>query len=296
MTGGIADRCRAIVISMVALWCASWRRRSTPRLRPPPARSSSSRPPPPASPSRTSTARRASTTSPEMMGAGVALFDYDNDGDLDVFLVQGGPLRLAAAPRDRRASEPAVSQRPGGRRRQRALRFTDVTDGSGLGTATYGMGVAAGDYDNDGDLDLYVTPSGPKRCIGTTATARSPTSTATAGVSDARWSTSAAFVDYDRDGGLDLFVANYLDFTHRRQQDCATTPSARPTTAARAPIARCPTGCTATRATAVRRRRPSRPASARPTAPASASRPATTTATAGWTSTSPTTRRRTSCG
>ena len=112
---------------------------------------------------------------PELMGAGVALFDYDNDGDLDVFLVQGGALGDAGADRAAptcRLFRNDLTVSPDGRR---TLRFTDVTEQAGVGVRGYGMGAAAGDYDNDGYLDLFVTRSARRRCSTTTATARSPT-------------------------------------------------------------------------------------------------------------------------
>ena len=114
----------------------------------------------------------------------------------------------------------------------------------------YGMGAAVGDYDNDGDLDLFVTAFGPDTLFRNNGDGTFTDVTAEAGVSDPLWSTSAAFLDYDRDGDLDLFVANYLDFTLARQQDLRRPGSARATTAARASTAPCPIGCTATTATA----------------------------------------------
>jgi enediyne biosynthesis protein E4 len=142
---------------------------------------------------------------PEVMGAGAALFDYDNDGDLDVFLVQSGSL-----------DDPAASQGSRLFRNDLAsgtLRFTDVTDRAGVGARTYGMGAAVGDYDHDGHLDLLVTSFGPETLYRNTGNGTFTDVTKEAGVSDPLWSTSAAFADYDRDGDLDLFVANYLDFT-----------------------------------------------------------------------------------
>jgi hypothetical protein len=161
---------------------------------------------------------------PEIMGAGGALFDYDNDGDLDVFLVQSGSLVPGAQAPATHALFRNDLDRPGGR-----LRFTDVTAASGLARVGYGMGVATGDYDNDGDVDLYVTAYGPNvlyrndgNGIFTDVTAR-----AGGGLDDPRWSTSAAFLDYDRDGDLDLFVTNYVDFTPAGNKVCRDGAGAR---------------------------------------------------------------------
>src|SRR3982751_400585 len=149
----------------------------------------------------------------EQMGAGVALFDYDNDGDLDVFLVQDGPLEQANAPRTSgpscRLFRNDLVVGPDGKR---TVHFTDVTERAGLALRTYGMGAAVGDYDSDGNLDLFVTSFGPDALFHNNGNGTFTDVTAQAGVSDPLWSTSAAFVDYNRDGDLDLFVANYLDF------------------------------------------------------------------------------------
>ncbi len=147
---------------------------------------------------------------PEVMGAGAALFDYDNDGDLDVFLVQGGPLAAAKAD----APTSRLFRNDG------KLRFTDVTTAAGVGLRSYGMGAAVGDYDNDGDLDLFVTSFGPDTLYRNNGDGTFTDTTREAGVSDPLWSTSAAFIDYDRDGDLDLFVANYLDFTIADNKVC----------------------------------------------------------------------------
>jgi enediyne biosynthesis protein E4 len=150
---------------------------------------------------------------PEIMGAGAALFDYDNDDDLDVFLVQGGKLDGMATSRLFRND--LVKGADG-----RGLRFTDVSDKSGLSAHAYGMGTAVGDYDNDGDLDLFVTAFGPDALYQNLGDGRFANVTEVAGVSDPLWTTSAAFVDYDRDGDLDLYAANYLDFTIAGNKVC----------------------------------------------------------------------------
>ena len=164
----------------------------------------------------------------ENLGPGVALFDYDNDGDLDVFVVQGGPLESANAPR---TSGPSCrlfrNDLTPGRGGTRALHFTDVTERAGLALRTYGMGVAVGDYDGDGDLDLFVTSFGPDTLFRNNGDGTFTDVTAQAHVSDPLWSTSAAFVDYDRDGDLDLFVANYLDFSVASNKLCHDAVGAR---------------------------------------------------------------------
>jgi len=164
----------------------------------------------------------------EEMGAGVALLDYDNDGDLDVFLVQGGPLN-GTSPSDTpgyptsRLFRNDLTRGPDGKPR---LHFTDVTAQAGVGLRAYGMGVAVGDYDNDGDLDLFVTSFGPETLFRNNGNGTFTDVTKDAGVSDPFWSTSAVFFDYDRDGDLDLFVANYLDFTIAGNKKCTDTAGA----------------------------------------------------------------------
>jgi hypothetical protein len=156
---------------------------------------------------------------PEVIGSGVALFDSDNDGDLDVFLVQG---RLASA-----ASDDATRSRSrlfrndlesgsGGRR----LRFVDVTDGSGLSLSGYGMGVAAGDYNNDGCVDVYVTSLERNWMMRNDCRGGFSDVSAETGTRDSGWSVSAAFVDFDRDGWLDLFVGHYLTWTPALNTPC----------------------------------------------------------------------------
>jgi hypothetical protein len=159
---------------------------------------------------------------PELMGSGVALIDYDNDGDLDLFLVQGRSLDGGSGPGGRseatsRLFRNDLSKAGGGRR---ALHFTDVTARAGVGLLAYGMGTAVGDYDNDGDFDLFVTSFGPETLYRNNGDGTFTDVTSEAGVSDGLWSTSATFLDYDRDNDLDLFVANYLDFTIAGNKSC----------------------------------------------------------------------------
>ena len=163
----------------------------------------------------------------EVMGAGVALLDYDNDGDLDVFLPQGNiltpgktladslfPLREGQTLGNKLFRNEIV---PTGK-----LRFTDVTKQAGLEYEGYGMGAAAGDYDNDGDVDLYVSNFGPNLLYENNGDGTFTDVTAKAGVGDPRWGASAAFFDYDHDGDLDLMVTNYVDFTFEGNKTCYT--------------------------------------------------------------------------
>lgn len=179
---------------------------------------------------------------PEINSGGGAVFDYDGDGDLDLYLVQGsmlGPGKTLADARVKPMHPEPLTDRlyrndsapgPDGRL---VLRFTDVTLQSGLETTTgYGFGVAAGDYDNDGRIDLYVTQLGSNlllRNLGPDAAGhfRFEDVAATAGADDPRWSVPASFADYDHDGRLDLFVGNYVDFTYENHKVCRTSTGAQ---------------------------------------------------------------------
>jgi hypothetical protein len=146
---------------------------------------------------------------PETMGAGVALFDYDNDGRLDIFLVNGAPLGDPTP-------KGTIPQKTGPQYWNRLYHqkpdgtFEDVTEKAGLSGAGYGMGVAVGDYDNDGYEDLYVTAYGGNKLYHNNGDGTFSDVTAKAGVAGSGWSTSAAWVDLDDDGFLDLVVLRYL--------------------------------------------------------------------------------------
>jgi enediyne biosynthesis protein E4 len=163
---------------------------------------------------------------PEMVGSGAALIDYDNDGDLDVYLVQGAPVD----PRGKALVPLPPNWKPGNRLFRNnlvesgKLTFTDVTAAAGVGNADKGIGVAAGDYDNDGRMDLYVTNYGRNVLYHNNGNGTFTDVTATAGLVSSGISTSAAFIDYDRDGLLDLAVVHYVDFYPR---PCYTTQGAK---------------------------------------------------------------------
>ena len=169
---------------------------------------------------------------PEIMGSGVALFDYDNDGDLDVYLVQGTMLDPTQNPLNAKIPPPP-GWKPGNRLFRNLLSetgklaFVDVTEKAGVGHVGYGMGVAVGDYDNDGFQDLYVTNFGHNVLYHNNGDGTFTDVTVQAGVDDPRWSASAAWVDYDRDGRLDLFVTNYLDFTVKGNKQCYASTGER---------------------------------------------------------------------
>ena len=169
---------------------------------------------------------------PEIMGSGVALFDYDADGDLDIFLVQGTILELGKSAGDARFPLPGTS-RPGNRLFRNMLKetgrllFEDVTEQAGLSHVGYGMGVAVGDYNNDGYPDLYVTNFGANILYRNNGNGTFTDVTREAGVESGGWSASAAFVDYDKDGYLDLYVTRYLDFTIKGNKECSSPAGER---------------------------------------------------------------------
>lgn len=147
----------------------------------------------------------------ETMGPGVAVFDYDNDGRLDIFLVNGAPL---ADP----TPKGTIPQKTNSQYWNRLYHqksdgtFEDVTGRAGLQGVGYGMGVAVGDYDNDGFEDLFVTSYGGNKLYRNNGNGTFTDVTEKAGVGGSGWSTSAAWVDLDNDGYLDLVVLRYLDW------------------------------------------------------------------------------------
>lgn len=140
----------------------------------------------------------------ESMSGGVGLIDYDNDGWLDIYLVNGSTLEA-----ERRQNNPATNRLY---RNNRNGTFTDVTEKAGVGDHHWGMGVCAGDVNNDGFEDLYVTNFGPNVLYLNNGDGTFRDISKESGTDDGSWSSSTAFGDYDRDGDLDLYVANYLEF------------------------------------------------------------------------------------
>ena len=153
---------------------------------------------------------------PEITGGGAALLDFDRDGDLDLYLVQGGTIENEAdgVYKDLLFGNDEPT-------------FIDFTRDSGISATGYGMGAAAGDFDSDGWVDLYVTNLGPNQLWRNNGDGTFDDIAVTAAVDDPGWSTSATFFDFDRDGHLDLFVARYADFAARGEVECYAPTGAR---------------------------------------------------------------------
>ena len=171
---------------------------------------------------------------PEITGSGGAVFDFDKDGDLDVFLVQGNVLEPNTQPANTlvpwRGPEP-----PRGRLfrndltigKNARLTFTDVTQNSGIVANGYGMGAAVGDINNDGLPDLYLSNLGSNQMYLNKGDGRFIDVTKASGTDDPRWTTSASFFDYDRDGWLDLMIVNYAEFSVTNSPNCYAATTAR---------------------------------------------------------------------
>jgi enediyne biosynthesis protein E4 len=156
---------------------------------------------------------------PESMVGGVAMFDYDNDGWLDLFFVNGAKL---LDPMPQRAAPDKSDPRYWNRlyKNNRDGTFTDVTEKAGLQGGFYGMGVATGDYDNDGNVDLLVTNVGGNILYHNNGDGTFTDVTAKAGVGGSGWCTGACFVDYDRDSHLDLIVSRYVEWDFSKNVFC----------------------------------------------------------------------------
>lgn len=153
---------------------------------------------------------------PETMGSGAAFFDADGDGWPDILLINSKDF----TPRGRRTTAALYRNNHNGT-------FTDITQGSGLDVEMYGIGVAIGDYDNDGRDDVYITALEGDRLFHNEGHGKFKDVTAASGIRNASFGTSAAWLDYDRDGKLDLFVANYVQWTQKGDIWCSLDGSVK---------------------------------------------------------------------
>ncbi len=144
---------------------------------------------------------------PEIIGGGAAMLDFDNDGDLDIYFVQGGHLGIA------KTEHNVLLRNDNGK-------FIDVTEQSSTGDTGYGMGVAVADYNNDSFVDIFITNVGKNVLFKNNGDGTFTDVTDEAGVGDAGWGASAAFSDFDADGDLDLYAINYLVWAHGLDLDC----------------------------------------------------------------------------
>ena len=229
---------------------------------------------------------------PETMPAGVALFDYDGDGLLDIYLVNGAEMPSLVKTGPKYYNRLFHNNGDG--------TFTDVTERAGVAGAGYGMGVAVGDYDNDGWPDLFLANVNGNQLFHNNGDGTFTDVTAKAGLSGAlhkgrkMWSIAAGWFDYNNDGLLDLFVVNYCQWDPRYEPVCMGLERPRLLPPRQLSL-RCPTLCTATMATARSPMSRRRPEFQQCWAREWASSLPITTATAFSTSLWPTTTARTSC-
>ena len=149
----------------------------------------------------------------EGTGTGVCVFDYDNDGRLDIYFPNG---RWTKAVNDNRGRERAGQLRNALYRNEGGWTFSDVTEKAGVAGKGFSFGCSAADYDDDGDVDLYVLAYGPNELYRNNGDGTFTDVSEASGLADPRWSVNAAWLDYDRDGDLDVFVANYLEYDEGR--------------------------------------------------------------------------------
>jgi len=147
---------------------------------------------------------------PEIVSGGLALFDVDGDEDVDIYVVQGGSI--ANPDQTEFANQLFLNDGKG--------YFVNATQGSGAGDTHFGTGVTTGDYDNDGDLDIYISNVDGNVLLQNDSSGKFTDVTSQAGVGESRWSASSAFFDMENDGDLDLYVANYIDWTPETEREC----------------------------------------------------------------------------
>ena len=147
----------------------------------------------------------------EFLGSGGGFFDYDNDGDLDIYLVNGAS-QIASL--DKNPSTNALYRNNGDGS------FSNVTELTGTGSTSYGTGCTVGDYDNDGDLDLYIANFGPNVLYQNSGKGTFIDVSMQSGVANSQWGTSCAFADVDNDGNLDLYITNYADYAVKNDKKC----------------------------------------------------------------------------
>ncbi|MHC4641345.1 MAG: CRTAC1 family protein [Planctomycetota bacterium] len=147
----------------------------------------------------------------EPLSAGLALFDYDNDGNIDIYFLNGAPLR---------GTKVDVIPKNALYRNEGNWKFSNVTDKAGVGDTGFGLGVAVGDYDNDGDSDIYLNNWGPNILYRNNGDGTFTDVTKKAGVAcGSKMGAGACFLDMDKDGDLDLYVSNYFDFSYEKHSD-----------------------------------------------------------------------------